>query len=241
MTVHLNNNDMRARTLKVVRDDGPSLFCHVSKQLTSKSLEQSLFIRAIEVNDIVIAAGSAGTGKTFISAYLALKALEAGTVKKIVITRPAKESGERIGFLPGTYEDKMEPYLRPIMDAFEFFGLNFIAFRQCLTAGTIEIAPVGYLRGRTFNDCFVLVDEAQSLSVDQMLMVLTRAGQNCKLVISGDPTQSDLPQGIESGLQVAIDKLNNVPSVGICKFSNGSIIRSRVVKDILSAWDKSDS
>lgn len=200
---------------------------------------QREYLEAIEENSIVIAAGPAGSGKTHLAVFEALGHHWAKKYKRIIITRPAIEAGERLGFLPGDLEDKLDPYLRPIYDAlYDIAGVDVI--KEKITRGYIEIAPLAYMRGRTFNNCFVILDEAQNATLEQLKMAVTRVGENCKLVVNGDPGQSDLPvrKGRKSGITELQEILEGIDDVAIVNFDKYDIVRSKVVTDIVTAFEK---
>jgi len=210
------------------------------KTLSPRNQRQEDYLRAIDNNTLTIAHGAAGSGKTWLAVYQALKHHFSKThkMKRIIISRPAVEAGERLGFLPGTLEDKVDPYMRPIYDAlYDLLGIELA--KQKIERGYIEIAPIGFLRGRTFKDAFVIIDEAQNATYPQLKMVVTRIGENCKMVLTGDPSQSDLPKGMESGLikLAEIIKEKNVEDVGIVSFGREDVVRSKIVTDLVSAFE----
>jgi len=202
---------------------------------------QKKYLTAIENNIVTLGAGPAGSGKTFIAVYEALCHLwnkKTTGIKRIIITRPVVEAGEKLGFLPGDLEDKLDPYMRPIYDAlYDIAGIDMA--KEKIQKGYIEVAPLAYMRGRSFNDAFIILDEAQNATLEQLKMVLTRVGNNCKLVIDGDPSQSDLPSyHKKSGLVELLSIVKDVPDLGIVLFGPNDIVRSQVVKDIVAAFDK---
>ncbi len=207
------------------------------KQIKPRNDHQDEYLSSIERNIVTIGIGPAGSGKTFLATYMGLLYHFGKDIKRIIITRPAVEAdGEKLGFLPGQIDDKMSPYMRPIYDSLvDLTNLDFL--RDKMERGYIEIAPLAYMRGRTMNDCVVILDEAQNASMSQLKMILTRIGENCKLVIAGDPGQSDLPPA-RSGLQKLTTVLEDVPGVGVIEFKSGDIVRSKVVADIVNAFDK---
>jgi phosphate starvation-inducible PhoH-like protein len=200
---------------------------------------QAGYIKKIQKasDDVIFGIGPAGTGKTFLAVMLAISALKEKKVEKIIITRPAVEAGENLGFLPGDLQSKVDPYLRPIYDAFyEFIGKQ--ATEYFISAGTIEIAPLAYMRGRTLEKAFVILDEAQNTTIMQMKMFLTRLGNDSKMVVNGDITQVDLPKGVKSGLKFAREALiNEKHGVSFANFGNGDIVRHKTVSKILEAFD----
>jgi phosphate starvation-inducible PhoH-like protein len=202
-----------------------------------KTPNQKKLVDAIHQHDLVFALGPAGTGKTYISVALAVKALKNKEVKKIIITRPAVEAGETLGFLPGDLKEKIDPYLRPVYDALDDM-IPFEKLKYYQENRIIEIAPLAYMRGRTLNDAFILLDEAQNTSPMQIKMFLTRMGPNSKVIINGDLSQIDLPKHTRSGLHEAIDILKNVKGISFVHFSSKDVIRHKIVKDIIDAYGK---
>ncbi|MBQ4095895.1 MAG: PhoH family protein [Oscillospiraceae bacterium] len=207
------------------------------KIIKPKTLGQKQYIQAIKDNTIVIGVGPAGTGKTYLAVAMAVKAFRAHEVNKIILTRPAVEAGEKLGFLPGDLQDKVDPYLRPLYDAlFDMLGPESFARQQ--ERGCIEVAPLAYMRGRTLDDAFIILDEAQNTTPEQMKMFLTRLGFNSKIVITGDVTQIDLPEKRKSGLIEAIRVLKNVEDISIRRFSEKDVVRHKLVQDIIKAYEK---
>lgn len=203
-----------------------------------KTFGQKEYIQSIKKYDIVFGIGPAGTGKTFLSVVMACKALKQGQVKKIILTRPAVEAGERLGFLPGDLKEKIDPYLRPLYDAlFYIFGKEHT--ERLMDRGVIEIAPLAYMRGRTLDDAFVILDESQNTTPEQMKMFLTRLGYNSKLIVNGDYTQIDLPKGVTSGLLDAKNKLSDVELIKFIEFSEVDVVRHPLVGKIITAYNKS--
>jgi len=199
---------------------------------------QKKYLESIETNTVTVGLGPAGSGKTYLAVYEALLHHWAKEKKRMIITRPAVEAGEKLGFLPGDMSDKLDPYMRPIYDAlFDLIGIQ--QTNEKIERGYIEVAPLAYMRGRTFNNCFIILDEAQNATIEQLKMVLTRVGEGCKVVIDGDPGQSDLPgYRKESGLYSLKDVLANTPDVGIIEFDRHDIVRSQVVIDIVKAFEE---
>ncbi|MCS6831967.1 MAG: PhoH family protein [Flammeovirgaceae bacterium] len=202
-----------------------------------KTENQQKLVAAANANDLVFALGPAGTGKTYISVALAVRALKNKKVKKIIITRPAVEAGESLGFLPGDLKEKIDPYLRPIYDALDDM-IPSEKLKFYLENATIEIAPLAYMRGRTLNKAFILLDEAQNTTPMQMKMFLTRMGPESKMIITGDSSQIDLPKGQKSGLIEAVNVLRNVEGIGFVELNGKDVIRHRLVKDIINAYVK---
>ena len=200
-----------------------------------KTVNQQKLVDLVRDNDLVFALGPAGTGKTYISVALAVRALKHKVVKKIIITRPAVEAGENLGFLPGDLKEKIDPYLRPIYDALNDM-IPHEKLRYYMERETIEIAPLAYMRGRTLNNAFILLDEAQNTSPMQMKMFLTRMGPDSKMIVTGDATQVDLPPKQQSGLKEAIRILEGVKGIGFLKLSEKDVIRHKLVRDIIDAY-----
>ena len=207
------------------------------KPIKAKTIGQKKYIKAIKSNTVVLGLGPAGTGKTFLAVAMAVEALRQKTVARIILTRPAVEAGERLGFLPGDLQSKIDPYLRPLYDAlFEMLGPD--NFQKYMERGTIEIAPLAYMRGRTLDDSFIILDEAQNTTGEQMKMFLTRLGYNSKAVVTGDLSQTDLPRGVKSGLSTAASILKNIDGIGIFEFSERDVVRHHLVRKIITAYDK---
>ena len=206
------------------------------KTIRAKTMGQRLYINAMKRNDLVFGIGPAGTGKTFLAVVYAAKQLRKGTVKRIVLTRPAVEAGESLGFLPGDLKEKVDPYLRPLYD-----GLNTVLGREqtarFIERGTIEIAPLAYMRGRTLDDAFVILDEAQNTTHAQMKMFLTRLGFGSKMVVTGDQTQIDLPKGVKSGLKEAIKNLRGVKGINIMELDQSDVVRHPLVSKIIERYE----
>ncbi|MBR3062419.1 MAG: PhoH family protein, partial [Exiguobacterium sp.] len=201
----------------------------------AKTVGQSRYVRAIERRDLVFGIGPAGTGKTYLAVVLAARALKEGQDKRIILTRPAVEAGENLGFLPGDLKEKVDPYLRPLYDAlFDVYGVE--QTNRLLERGTIEVAPLAYMRGRTLEDAFVILDEAQNTTKEQMKMFLTRLGFGSKMVVTGDLTQVDLPKGKASGLQEALHLLEGVDGIHFEHFSASDVVRHPLVKKIINAY-----
>ncbi|WP_204193623.1 PhoH family protein [Staphylococcus sp. GDY8P47P] len=206
------------------------------KTIRAKTMGQRLYINAMKNNDLVFGIGPAGTGKTFLAVVYAAKQLRKGAVKRIVLTRPAVEAGESLGFLPGDLKEKVDPYLRPLYD-----GLNTVLGREqtarFIERGAIEIAPLAYMRGRTLDDAFVILDEAQNTTHAQMKMFLTRLGFGSKMVVTGDQTQIDLPKGVKSGLKEAVKKLHGVKGINIMQLDQSDVVRHPLVSKIIDRYE----
>src|SRR6266852_3860608 len=207
------------------------------KVLAPKTVNQRRYVEAIERNDLVFGLGPAGTGKTYLAVAMAVSALLAKRVSRIVLTRPAVEAGERLGFLPGTLQEKIDPYLRPLYDAL-YDMLEADKIEKLLERNTIEVAPLAFMRGRTLNDSFIIMDEAQNTSPEQMKMILTRQGFNSKMVVTGDITQVDLPPGLRSGLIEAIDVLRGVEGISFVQFDDRDVVRHNLVQKIVKANER---
>jgi phosphate starvation-inducible PhoH-like protein len=201
-----------------------------------RSPNQARYLRAMEQNDLVFALGPAGTGKTYLAVAMAVTLLRQRRVDRLILSRPAVEAGERLGFLPGDLKEKVDPYLRPLYDALHDM-LPDGKLQQRLESGQIEIAPLAYMRGRTLSNAFAILDEAQNTTPAQMKMFLTRLGENSRMVVTGDPTQSDLPVGAGSGLVDAIGKLEGIPEIGIVRFDRSDVVRHPLVTQIIQAYD----
>lgn len=202
-----------------------------------KTLGQKKYCEAIRDNTITFGIGPAGTGKTYLAVAMAVTAFRAKEVNRIILTRPAVEAGEKLGFLPGDLQSKVDPYLRPLYDAlFDMMGAE--NFQRCQERGAIEVAPLAYMRGRTLDDSFIILDEAQNTTPEQMKMFLTRLGFRSKMVITGDITQVDLPDGKKSGLKKVLTILKNIDDIAMCKFSQKDVVRHKLVQDIVNAYQK---
>lgn len=207
------------------------------KVLRARTVGQKKYVDAISNNTIVIGIGPAGTGKTYLAVAMAVKAFREHKVRKIILTRPAVEAGEKLGFLPGDLQDKVDPYLRPLYDAlYDLFGAE--SFARYMEKGIIEVAPLAYMRGRTLDEAFIILDEAQNTTSEQIKMFLTRLGNESKMVITGDITQIDLPDKHKSGLVEAIKVLRGIDDIFIHKFSEKDVVRHRLVQDIIKAYEK---
>jgi phosphate starvation-inducible PhoH-like protein len=210
------------------------------KPVRARTVNQLLLVSDYKINDLIIADGPAGTGKTYTSIALAVRALKEREVKKIVLTRPAVEAGERLGFLPGDMKEKLDPYLQPLYDALHDM-LPFKKLETWLEDGTIQIAPLAFMRGRTLENAFVILDEAQNATVGQLKMFLTRMGVNSKFIMTGDSTQIDLPKKSESGMLQAMRILSGIEGVSIIKFDERDIVRHKLVKKIVKAYENEEN
>lgn len=207
------------------------------KPVRAKTVGQKKYVEAICQNTVILGVGPAGTGKTFLAVAMAVRALREKQVSRIILTRPAIEAGEKLGFLPGDLQSKIDPYLRPLYDAlFEMMGTENYA--RLLEKGVIEIAPLAYMRGRTLDDSFIILDEAQNATPEQMKMFLTRLGNNSKAVVTGDLTQTDLPSGVKSGLSAAVRILSGIPDIAVHYFTDRDVVRHKLVQKIILAYEK---
>nr|WP_245548426.1 PhoH family protein [Gordonia araii] len=210
------------------------------KTIRPKTLNQKRYVDAIDENTIVFGLGPAGTGKTYLAMAKAVAALQAKEVTRIILTRPAVEAGERLGFLPGTLSEKIDPYLRPLYDALHDM-MDPEAIPKLMAAGVIEVAPLAYMRGRTLNDSFIILDEAQNTTGEQMKMFLTRLGFGSKVVVTGDVTQVDLPGGAESGLNAATRILEGIDDIHFSRLTSADVVRHRLVANIVDAYDRDEN
>lgn len=209
------------------------------KSIAARTPMQDAYIRAMERNELVFGVGPAGTGKTYLAVAYAAQLLERGAIEKIILSRPAVEAGERLGFLPGDMKEKVDPYLRPLYDAL-YDMIPGERVERAMTAGVIEIAPLAFMRGRTLTNAAVILDEAQNTTSMQMKMFLTRLGENSRMIVTGDPSQVDLPRGMRSGLIEALDVLNNVEGVSTIRFSDKDVVRHPLVARIVAAYEGGD-
>lgn len=210
------------------------------RTIRPKTVGQRDYVEAIDRHTIVFGIGPAGTGKTYLAMAKAVQSLQSKRVNRIVLTRPAVEAGERLGFLPGTLSDKIDPYLRPLYDALHDM-VDPDSIPRLMAAGTIEVAPLAYMRGRTLNDAFIVLDEAQNTSAEQMKMFLTRLGFGSKMVVTGDVTQVDLPTGTRSGLRVVQEILDGLDDVAFCRLTAADVVRHRLVGEIIEAYGRWDA
>jgi len=225
-----------AATLRSVAEAGKQRSVGIKRTVQPRSLNQRRYVEAIEQNDMVFSVGPAGTGKTYLAVAMAVAAFNAKRIGRIVLVRPAVEAGERLGFLPGTLQEKVDPYLRPLYDAL-YDLLDPDRVDKMLEKNIIEVAPLAFMRGRTLNDAFIIMDEAQNTTVEQMKMFLTRLGNNSKAVITGDITQIDLPNPRRSGLLDAINVLNGVEGIVFCHFEDADVVRHPLVQRVVRAYE----
>ena len=232
---------LRARTSERPADVlTANILSNRGRTIRAKTLNQKRYVDAIDKHTIVFSIGPAGTGKTYLAVAKAVQALQAKQVTRILLTRPAVEAGERLGFLPGTLSEKIDPYLRPLYDALHDM-MDPATIPRLMTEGTIEVAPLAYMRGRTLNDAFVILDEAQNTSPEQMKMFLTRLGFGSKMVVTGDVTQIDLPTGTASGLKVVEGILDGLDDVHFCRLTSHDVVRHRLVGRIVDAYSRYDA
>jgi phosphate starvation-inducible protein PhoH and related proteins len=214
---------------------GDRLLTSRGKQITPKTLGQKRYVDAIRSSTVTFAIGPAGTGKTYLAVATAVRALQDRQVSRLILTRPAVEAGERLGYLPGTLYEKIDPYMRPLYDAlFEMTGADTLP--RLMERGTVEVAPLAYMRGRTLNDAFIILDEAQNTTPEQMKMFLTRIGFGSKAVVNGDATQTDLQTGQLSGLAVVQEILEEIEGIAFCHLGSGDVVRHKIVQDIVEAY-----
>lgn len=212
---------------------------HRGKEITCKTVGQRLYVDTIRDHVLTFAVGPAGTGKTYLAMALAVMALKNKEVERIILTRPAVEAGEKLGFLPGDLTQKVDPYLRPLYDAmYDFMGAD--SYTRLIERGVVEVAPLAYMRGRTLSDAFIILDEAQNTTSEQMKMFLTRMGFRSRVVVTGDITQTDLPSGKASGLAEAVSLLRDIPGIGIVELTGKDIVRHELVQQIVEAYDAAD-
>lgn len=224
---------------KVRRDgvEGVIVYSVTGKPITARSENQQKLVRAYEENDMVFAVGPAGSGKTYTSIALAVRALKNKEVRKIILSRPAVEAGEKLGFLPGDMKEKIDPYLQPLYDALEDM-IPVQRLREMMEQDVVQIAPLAFMRGRTLNDAVVILDEAQNTTSAQIKMFLTRMGMNSKMIVTGDMTQIDLPRNVRSGLVEALEILEGVPGIGVVHLNKRDIVRHRLVTRIVEAYER---
>ncbi|MCO8120915.1 PhoH family protein [Stieleria sp. TO1_6] len=212
---------------------------HVGRRIRPRTEGQAKYVDAIRQYDLTFATGPAGCGKTYLAVATAVEALKAGQIRKIVLVRPAVEAGESLGFLPGDLRAKLNPYLRPLLDALGEM-VDYDRARELMEQEVIEVIPLAYMRGRTLNDAFIILDEAQNTTIAQMKMFLTRMGEGSKMVVSGDATQLDLPRGVTSGLRDAIRRLSRIKAIGVIRLTGEDIVRHRLVQRIVEAYEETE-
>jgi phosphate starvation-inducible PhoH-like protein len=225
-----------ATTLRSLMDSGKARSAGIKRTVQPRSINQRKYVEAIEQNDMVFGVGPAGTGKTYLAVAMAVAAMNAKKVSRIVLVRPAVEAGEKLGFLPGSLQEKVDPYLRPLYDAL-YDLLDPEKVDKMLERNVIEVAPLAFMRGRTLNDAFIIMDEAQNTTIEQMKMFLTRMGNNAKVVVTGDITQIDLPNPRKSGLLDAINVLEGVEGIRFCHFEDSDVVRHALVQRIVRAYE----
>lgn len=225
---------------KEQKRDGVIIFGMNGKPIQGRTPNQQLLVETVAKNDLTFALGPAGTGKTYIAIALAVRALKNREARKIILSRPAVEAGEKLGFLPGDMKDKIDPYLQPLYDALEDM-IPAMKLKEYMETKVIQIAPLAFMRGRTLNDAIIVLDEAQNTTTHQIKMFLTRLGMNAKMIITGDVTQIDLPHKTQSGLVQALKVLENVPGVGRVEFGKKDIVRHHLVQRIVEAYEKHDA
>jgi len=219
-----------------LRPLAPIDIVHSAKKIRPRTPGQAKYAEAIRDHDVVFAVGPAGTGKTYLAVAMAVEALKHKRIRRIVLVRPAVEAGESLGFLPGDLQAKINPYLRPLLDALNDM-VDYDEIKRCMELQVIEVAPLAYMRGRTLNESFIILDEAQNTTVAQMKMFLTRMGEGSKIVVSGDPTQVDLPLNTRSGLVDAMRRLQKIKGISVVKLDKSDIVRHRLVQDIVNAYE----
>lgn len=230
---------VKGKSPNVVKQDNLIIYGINGKSIFARTPNQQNFVNAFDKNDMVFGIGPAGSGKTYTAIALAVRALKDKQVKKIILSRPAVEAGEKLGFLPGDMKDKIDPYLQPLYDALEDM-IPPAKLKDYIENKTIQIAPLAFMRGRTLSDAIIILDEAQNTSINQIKMFLTRLGMNAKMIITGDVTQIDLPPSQISGLKHALRVLKNVQGIGYVEFDKGDIVRHKLVQRIVEAYDKED-
>lgn len=230
---------VRGEKPRDVKSDGVIIFGVNGKPISARTPNQQRLVDAFRSNDLTFAMGPAGTGKTYIAIALAVKALKNKEARRIILSRPAVEAGEKLGFLPGDMKDKIDPYLQPLYDALEDM-IPAVKLKEYMETGVIQIAPLAFMRGRTLNDAVIVLDEAQNTTVHQIKMFLTRLGMNAKMIITGDATQIDLPRSVQSGLIQALHILKNVPGIGRVEFGKKDIVRHSLVQRIVEAYERHD-
>ena len=228
---------VKGKTPERPRQDDVIIYGINGKPISPRNTNQALLVKSFNENDLTFALGPAGTGKTYIAIALAVRALKNKEVRKIILSRPAVEAGEKLGFLPGDMKDKIDPYLQPLYDALEDM-IPALKLKEYMEGGAIQIAPLAFMRGRTLNDAVIVLDEAQNTTVHQIKMFLTRLGMNAKMIITGDATQIDLPRTVQSGLIQALHVLKGVPGIGRVEFGKKDIVRHSLVQRIVEAYER---
>ncbi|MCC9601820.1 PhoH family protein [Stieleria sp. JC731] len=228
------------KTVKAAPSSEDIQIRHAGRRIRPRTDGQARYVDAIRKYDLTFATGPAGCGKTYLAVATAVEALKAGQIRKIVLVRPAVEAGESLGFLPGDLRAKLNPYLRPLLDALGEM-VDYDRARELMEQETIEVIPLAYMRGRTLNDAFIILDEAQNTTIAQMKMFLTRMGERSKMVVSGDATQLDLPRGVTSGLHDALRRLSRIKAIGVVRLTGEDIVRHALVQRIVEAYDDDDN
>lgn len=231
---------VKGKSPETPRHDDVIIYGVNGKPISARNKNQELLVKAFHENDLTFALGPAGTGKTYVAIALAVRALKNREVRKLILSRPAVEAGEKLGFLPGDMKDKIDPYLQPLYDALEDM-IPAVKLKEYMEANVIQIAPLAFMRGRTLNDAVIVLDEAQNTTVHQIKMFLTRLGMNAKMIITGDATQIDLPRSVQSGLTQALRVLADVPGIGKVEFGKKDIVRHSLVQRIVEAYEHFDN
>ncbi|WP_297072178.1 PhoH family protein [uncultured Duncaniella sp.] len=230
---------VKGKSPETPKNDDVIIYGINGKPISPRNTNQALMVKAVRENDLTFALGPAGTGKTYLAIALAVRALKNREVRKIILSRPAVEAGEKLGFLPGDMKDKIDPYLQPLYDALEDM-IPAVKLKEYMETNVIQIAPLAFMRGRTLNDAVIVLDEAQNTTVQQIKMFLTRLGMNAKMIITGDATQIDLPRSVTSGLIQALKVLKDVPGIGRIEFGKKDIVRHALVQRIVDAYNLFD-
>ena len=230
---------VKGKSPETPRQDDVIIYGVNGKPISARNKNQELLVKAFHENDLTFALGPAGTGKTYVAIALAVRALKNREVRKLILSRPAVEAGEKLGFLPGDMKDKIDPYLQPLYDALEDM-IPAVKLKEYMETNVIQIAPLAFMRGRTLNDAVIVLDEAQNPTVHQIKMFLTRLGMNAKMIITGDATQIDLPRSMQSGLTQALRVLSDVPGIGKVEFGKKDIVRHSLVQRIVEAYEHFD-
>ncbi len=235
--INLIKSGEENRFIEYLKNKKPVCFTYSNKPIFAKTLKQNEYIEKLKIRDLIYAIGSAGSGKTYLAVCFAASELKKNNIKRIILTRPAVEAGESLGFLPGDLKEKVDPYLKPLYDAlYDMFGLD--QTNQMIEKGAIEIAPLAYMRGRTLDDAIIILDEAQNATLDQLKMFLTRLGVNSKMILTGDLSQIDLPKTKTSGLRLAIDITRDLRGVEVINFEKMDVIRHPLVSQIIDRFEK---